>query len=103
MSTNKQVYLLRDLQSLLEKQKEMVRRSDFHGFEVLTEQAGSIVNEIAKTKVLEQTEFNGQRERLAKLYKELALMVTAQKERVGKQLQMISEGKRALEAYRDNS
>jgi len=93
---------LADLQGLLEKQIESVRRSDLRNFEALTEQAGSIIDEIIKTKAFEQAEFKGQWERLVKLYKELILMVAARKEHVGMQVRRIREGKKTLEAYRGN-
>ncbi len=102
MSTVRQIHLLDDLQSLLEKQIEMVRRSDFRSYETLTEQANSIVDKLVRTKAFGQTKFNKQRERLAELYKQLILMVTVQKDNVDKQLRRINEGKKTLRAYRGN-
>lgn len=102
MSTVRQIHLLDDLQSLLEKQIVMVRRSDFRNYETLTEQANSIVDKLVRTKAFGQTKFNKQRERLAELYKQLILMVTVQKDNVDKQLRQINEGKKTLRAYHGN-
>lgn len=102
MSTDRQILLLNDLQSLLERQIEFVRSSDFHSYEALTSQADSIVDELVRTKAFEQTKFNEQQERLAKLFKKLILMVTAQKDRIGTQLRRINKGKKTLQAYRYN-
>ncbi len=102
MSTVRQIHPLDDLQSLLEKQIEMVCRSDFRSSEALTEQANSIVDKLVRTKAFGQTKFNKRRERLTELYKQLILMVTVHKDRVDEQLQRINEGKKTLRAYRGN-
>ena len=96
----KPVHLLDNLQSLLEKQIEMARRSDFRGVEVLAERTNSIVAEIGRTKVFEQVGLDDRCKFLARLYKKLALMVAAKKHLLGKQLQQVSEGRRTLQAYR---
>jgi hypothetical protein len=103
MSADVKTYLLDELQVLLQKQIELIRRSDFSGFEALTEQTGSIVEKIAKKGAFERSEFNEQRERLAKLYKKLIIIVAAQKGQVARQLRRINEGKKTLGAYRDSS
>jgi len=102
MSTDKQIHLLDGLQSLLEKQIELARRSNFRKVEALAEQAGSIIGEIVRTKVLEQAEFRQQGKHLAKLYRQLTLMLAAEKEHLSGQLQRVSKGKKILEAYRNN-
>lgn len=102
MSTDTHAHLLDELHILLEKQIELVRKSDLRSFEALTEQAGSIVDEIVGTKAFEHTEFNEQRERIAKLYRELILMVEAQKYHINKRMRRINEGRKMLGAYRNN-
>ena len=102
ITSDKQIHLLDDLQSLLEKQIEMARKSNFRSVEVLAEQADSIVDEIVRTRAFKQAEFNNRRECLAKLYKGLELMLAAEKYHLDKQLQRISEGKKTLRAYRGN-
>lgn len=90
---------LDDLEGLLEKQIEMVRRSDFRGVEKLAERADSIVREIAGTGVFERAKFSKQRERLTQLYRQLTLMVAAEKGQVGRRLRRVREGRKVLEAY----
>jgi homoserine dehydrogenase len=87
------------LQALLEKQIQLICKSDYRNFEVLTEQAASIVDELAGTKALEQTKFKEQCERLAKLYENI---VAAQKDHVGNQVRRIREGRKALGAYHNS-
>ena len=94
---------LDDLEGLLEKQIEMVRRSDFRGVEELAERADSIMREITGTKVFERAEFSEQRERLTQLYRQLTLMVAAEEDQVGRQLRRVREGRRVLEAYRQGT
>ena len=97
---NEQAHLLERLQSLLEKQIELARRGDFRTSEALTEQSDSVVEELVRTKAFEQTGFDEQRARVAKLYRELVLMVAAEKDRLGKQVQQISQGRKTLKVYR---
>ena len=103
MNTDEQTLLLDNLQSLLEKQIEMARRSNFRQVEALAEQAGSVVEEIIKTKAFQQPQFNDQREQITKLYKKLELILAAGKDSVGGQLRQIGSGKKTLQAYRNNS
>ena len=101
VETNK--HLLNRLQSLLERQIELVRRGDFRTSELLTEQSDLVVDELLRTKAFEQTQLEEQRERLAKSYRELTLMVAAEKDHLGKQLQQISQGRKTLKLYRGHS
>lgn len=102
MNTDEQVSLLDDLQGLLEKQIETARRGNLRRVEALAAQADSIIARIVQTRVLEQTEFDGQREHLTKLYKKLELILATGKEAVGKQMRQIGSGRRALQAYRNS-
>lgn len=102
MSTDEKIRLLDNLQSLLEKQIEMVRRSNFRRVETLAEQADSVVEEIVKTKTFEQPEFNGSCERLTKLYRKLELILAVAKDSTGKQLWQIGSRKKTLQAYRNS-
>ena len=99
---DKQTHLFDDLQSLLEKQIEMARTSNFRRVEALAEQAGSIVEEIVKTKAFEQPEFGSRREHLTKLYKKLELIFAARKDSIGKELKQVGNVRKTLKAYRNN-
>ncbi len=103
MNTNEQTHLLDNLQSLLEKQIEMARRSNFRRVEALAGQADSIVEKIVKTKVFEQPGFDSRREHLTKLYKKLELIITAGKDSVGKQLRQVGNVRKTLQVYHNNS
>lgn len=101
MNTDEQVRLLDDLQGLLEKQIEMARRGNLRRVEALAEQADSIVARIVQAGVFEQPEFDGRREHLTKLYKQLELMLVADKDAVNRQLRRVGNGKKTLQAYRE--
>ncbi len=102
MKADEQMRLLDDLQSLLEKQIEMARRSSFRRVEALAEQADSVVEKIVKTKAFEQPGLDGRRELLTKLYKRLELMLAAGKNSVGKQLRQVGNVRKTIHAYHNN-
>ncbi len=97
---NEHLRLLDELQHLLNRQKELVRKGDFRTSEALTGKSNAIIDELVKTKVLEQAEFRGQLERLAKTYRQVTLMVAAEKDRLGKQLKQVGQARKTLRAYR---
>ncbi len=97
-----QIHLLDELQSLLEKQIELARQSNINEIEVLSKQASSLVGKIARSGVLESSEFNNRREQLRKLYDSLCLAITAQRADVGEKLSRVRKGKKTIEAYRSN-
>ena len=98
-----QIQLFGDLQSLLEEQIELARRSDIAGIEVLAEKANSAVSKIAQITTPEQNDFIGQRQRLTKLYKQLELMLTANKDNIARQLRQTKDTRKTLQAYRNNT
>ena len=102
MSNHKQISMLDELQSLLEKQIEMARRSNLRRVEALAEQADSVVEKIVKTKTFDQPEFDDQRKHMVKLYKKLQLILAAGKDSVGRQLRQVGNVRKTLKAYRDN-
>jgi len=102
VNTDEHMRLLDNLQSLLERQIEMARRSNFRCVEALAEQTDSIVDKIVKTKRFGQSEFEDQRKHIAKLYKKLQLILTASKDAVGKQLRQLGNIRKTLYAYRNN-
>lgn len=102
MSTDRQIYLLDELQSLLEEQVEQARGGRLSKVETLSERAGAIVEEIARAGILEAAEFKGRRERLAELYRDLRLTLAGQKDEVGRQLEKVRKGRKTIGAYRSN-
>ncbi len=97
-----QIHLLNELQSLLEKQIELARQSNINGIEVLSKQASPLVEEIARSVVLESSEFKSQREQLRKLYQDLCLALTVQQAETAEELSRVRKGKKTIETYRSN-
>ncbi len=91
---------LDELEALLEKQKELIRKGDFRNIETSAQQAGSIVEEMVQAGALAAPEVQARGEGLLKLYGELVLMVGAEKENVAQQLEHIRKGEKTLQAYR---
>jgi len=107
MSTDEQIHLvpeslLDELQSLLEKQIELAQQGNISGIEVLSRQASFLVEKIAQTGILESAEFKNRREQLQKLYKELCLVITAQKADTSEALSQVRKGRKTVEIYRNN-
>jgi len=102
VKADEQMRLLDNLQSLLEKQIEMARRSNLRRVEALAEQADSVVEKITKTKTFDQPEFDVRRKHIVKLYKKLQLILAAGKDSVGKQLMQVGNVRKTLKAYRNN-
>jgi hypothetical protein len=109
MSTNdtnvtgdKRIYLLDELQNLLEKQLEMVQQDNIRNVENLSKQTDSLVKKIAQTESVESAEFKNRREQLQKLYKNLCLAITAQKANASEELSRVRKGKKTVTAYRNS-
>jgi hypothetical protein len=98
-------HLLDELRTLLEKQIELARQGNIREVEVLSEQAGSLVEKIAQTGILDpaDTVFNEeQREQLRQLYEGLCLTITAQKADVSEKLSQVRKGKKTIQTYRSH-
>ncbi len=99
---DEQIHLLDELQNLLEKQIELARQGNINEIEVLSKQASSLVVEIARSEVLESSEFKSQREKLRKLYQDLCLALTAQQAETSEELSRVRKGKKTIATYRGN-
>lgn len=99
MSADEQKRLLDNLQSLLEKQIELARKSNFHGVEMLAEQAGTAIEKITKMEPSGQPDSENRREHLLKLYKKLELMLAAEKTSVKRQQNQVDNARKVLSAY----
>ena len=102
MGTDRQIWLLSELQRLLEGQIELARQGKLGEVETLGEQAGDIATEIGQTGILERAGFEEQRKRLAGLYRDLRLTLSDQKDEVFRELSRIRRGRRTIGAYRSN-
>lgn len=99
---DEQIHLLDELQNLLEKQIELARQGNINEIEVLSKQASSLVGKIARSGVLESSEFKSQREQLRKLYQDLCLSLTAQQAENSTELSRVRKGRKAIETYHKN-
>ena len=104
MSTDKQIHMLDELQSLLEKQIELAQQGNpaSRRIEVLSEEADSLVGKIAKTGILELAEFKHRRELLHELYDRLRLVLTTQKAETAERLIRVRQGRKTIGTYRRN-
>ena len=102
MSTDKQIHLLDDLQSLLERQIELAQQGNISEVGVLSKQAGSLVGKIADTGAFELPEFKNRREQLQKSYEDLCLALTAQKADIAGKLSQVRKSKKTIQTYRSS-
>ncbi len=93
---------LDELEKLLERQIELLRRGGAGETEVLAEQAETLVGEIVATNCFQSAKLGSRQTKLHKLYQELCLAVTAQKASAAEQLEHIRKGKKTIGTYRDN-
>ena len=96
------LHLLDDLQSLLEKQTKLAQQGKIGDVELLSEQASSVVERIARTGILELPEFKNRRGQLQKLYEDLYLTITAQQAEITEKLRHVRKGKKTIGIYRSN-
>lgn len=102
MSRDKRMDLLDDLQNLLEKQIVLAHQGNISDVEIVSKQAGRLVEEITQSGVVELDEFKKRRKQLRKLYEELCLAVTAQKADLTEKLSRVRKGKKTVKTYRKN-
>lgn len=100
----KQTCLLDELQSVLEEQIRLARQGNPpQRIELLGEQANSLVEKIDEAGLFESNEFRNRREHLTKLYGDLYLALTVQKDEASKELMKVRNSRKALKAYRNNT
>ncbi len=99
---DEQIHLLDELRNLLEKQIEFARQGNINEIEVLSKQTSSLVGKIARSGVLESSEFKSQHEQLRKLYEDLCLALTTQQAENAKELSQVRKGKKTIATYRGN-
>jgi hypothetical protein len=97
-----QANLLDDLQELLKKQIASARNGCISDVESMGEQADFLVRKIAQMGFLNQPDFEAQRKQLQKLYNDLCLAISAQKDQTEQSLNHIRRGKRVIATYRSN-
>ena len=102
MDTDRQTWLLNEMQKLLEGQIDLARQGRLSEVEALGEKVSGIVEEIAQKGILESAEFEGQRKQIARLYRNLKLTLTDQRDEVSRELDRIRRGRRTIGVYRSS-
>jgi hypothetical protein len=102
MKNEQEIRLLEELANILAKQIELARHGQIEELEKLVCNNEQVAIKIMTARLLERPEHDGWRKRLTGLYKDLELMLSAQKDAVAGQLKSIHLGKKTLTAYRSN-
>lgn len=90
------------LRALLEQQLALVHQGHMAAAENLCEQTGRLVTAIVTADMLAGPGGDDQRRSLLRLYQELSLMLTAQRQEVCASLHAVRRGRRMLRVYRKN-
>lgn len=99
----KHLHLLDQLQELLNKQIAIAQKGDFNFSAELAEKSSKIVDELAHTGVWRDPGIRDRRERLVKSYRTIMLAITAEKDRIEKQILRVAQGRKTLRAYGSRS
>jgi hypothetical protein len=91
------------LHELLEKQLELVHQGHLAAAESLCEQTGRLVTTIVTADMLAGPGGDDRRRSLLRIYQELSLMLTAQRQETCAALHTIRRGRRMLRVYRENA
>jgi hypothetical protein len=97
-----QANLLDDLQELLKKQIASARNGCISSVESMSRQADVLVRKIAQMDFLNNPDFETRRKQLQKLYNDLCLAITAEKDQTEQSLSRIRKGKKTVATYRNN-
>ncbi len=97
-----QAFVLQELQNLLEKQIDLANQGNIKDVEAMAGQCEPFVAKIRAAGLLKKPEYKAERERLAKLYRDLQLALSTQKGAAAEQLKLIRKHKRTLAIYRGN-
>lgn len=87
------------LHGLLARQLELIRQGNVVAAEALCEQTDPLVRVIADADAFRGAEGEDRRRLVEQLYRELCLMLTAQRKETSDSLQAVRRGKRMLRTY----
>ena len=102
MKNDQEIQLLEELANILDKQIELARHDEIEELEKLVSYSEQLAIKITAARLLEKPEYDGWRKRLTGLYKNMELVLSAQKNAVAGQIKSIHLGKKTLAAYRGN-
>jgi len=94
--------LVEELEAILEKQIQASHTGNIARVEVLSIQAEAFVQQISRLRLLEQHRFSKRRWSLQRLYEDLCLALSGEKDSVGRQLNRVRKGRKTVAAYRSN-
>ena len=102
MNETDNTQLLTELETNLKKQLEFARRGDLASVENLADRCRMLVEKITSAGLMEKPQYQSQRQNIEKLYRDLLLMLSSQKDAVAKQLKSIHKSRQTLSVYRGN-
>lgn len=96
--------LVDELQDLLEQQINLAHKGDPGGrrFGDLSLRMGFLVEEIARSKILELEEFRDRKNHIRRLYDSLYPTIATRKDETCRKLVRVIKGKKTIATYRDN-
>ncbi len=100
MEKNKEQQLLNELSTLLEKQIDLIRHDNITGLEELADLTEQLTLKIKEAGLLDKSEYEQQKNYLSKLYQELNLLLSTQKEATAMHLKLINKGIKTLTMYK---
>jgi hypothetical protein len=91
--------MLEQLRVLLERQLELVHRGGLTAAEELSGQADQLVREVAAARVLDAPQHRERRRALERLYRELCMTLTVQRQETFDARCSVQRGRRMLRTY----
>jgi hypothetical protein len=90
------------LEDLLIRQIERIRQYDLDNALSLAEEANECAEALGQNKILDQPEYSDDRFRIKQLYKDIELIISAERQEVADKLKQIRKGIKALGIYGEN-
>ncbi len=88
-----------NLERLLARQVQLVRKNKIRNIETLVEEAGRALEEITASDAINKLEFAGKHRRLDELYRHLLLAIEERNAETQEKMNEIRRGKNALRRY----
>jgi len=94
--------LLDELQRQLREQIKAIHAGNITKVEAMSRQLGPLVDQISRSRVLPKSQFKKQRDNLSKLYRDLCLAVSAQRQSTSQELARVRKGRKTVNTYGNN-
>jgi hypothetical protein len=102
MSASDDIRLLEELENLLKEQIALAQKGSFAAVLQMAERCEPLVAKIAEARLFERPEHKTAKDRLAGLYQDLQMTLSAQQSVAAEQLKSVRKGKKTLAIYRGN-